>query len=200
MDELEKAMAAQYTRFQEAWADRPGLTPRQAFGIAAALDWFADAEIGPWLEDPSAEPLHTIPPFDVIDLRAMVLVNENRAWAALAAQRCSVVAEDLAAGYLSFFEEDDVCYFDQLVVVRAVRWAQNQMEDQPDFFEGIPPRLSGPEGDDGWQLDDSAGWASLSEMLDGYAARGDWNEVLFPGLRPMRDLLRKKNHPFTWFD
>ena len=42
-------MAAEYAKFREVWGEDPHLTARQAFGIAAGLDYFADAEISRWL-------------------------------------------------------------------------------------------------------------------------------------------------------
>lgn len=201
MDAYEQALAVEYARFQEVWGEDPRLTPRQAFGIAAGLDWFVDAELNRWLEHPEEEPLHEVRPFNKVDLRAMILVGENRAWAALAGERCRAVADGLRDGYLSFFDPGDhPCYFDQLVVALAVPWAQNQVNDMPELFEAIPERLEAPDSGDGWQLDDAPGWARLMKVFDACAAREDWNDMLYPGLTPMRRLLKKKNHPFTWFD
>lgn len=61
MDDQEKAIAVEYAKFREVWDNDPRLTARQAYGIAAALEWFVDAEINPWLANPAEEPLHEVP-------------------------------------------------------------------------------------------------------------------------------------------
>lgn len=197
-------MAVEYAKFSEVWGDDPCLTARQAYGIAVALDWFADAEIDPWLENPSEAPLHEVPPFNQFDLRVMMLVGDNRAWAALAAEHCHAVAKTFRDGTASFFNPGATAppYFDELVVAAAVPFAQDQMHDMPEFYEGIPARMSAPDGaddDDDWLLDDEDGWSRLIDILDDGSARPDWADPIL-GPHPSARCLMDENHPFTWFD
>lgn len=81
------ALADEAVKFEAAWGECPYLTPRQASSIATVLSTWADLYIREWLRE-AAEPLHEVPPFDGLDLRVMMLVGENRAWAAKFAERC----------------------------------------------------------------------------------------------------------------
>lgn len=133
----------------------------------------------------------------------MMLVGENRAWAALAAERCSAVAETFREGTVSFFTTEAVAprYFDELVVAAAVLCAQDQMHDMPELYEGIPARMTAPDGedDDAWMLDDEDGWSSLIDVFDDGSSRLDWADPLL-GPCPPTHYLMEQNHPFTWFD
>lgn len=78
--EHSRALAKSAAAFDAAWRGSPHLTPRQAYAIAMELDGWADTDIADWIQQP-ARPLHQISPFDLFDLRVMMLVGESRAWA-----------------------------------------------------------------------------------------------------------------------
>lgn len=67
------------------------MTPRQAYAISVQLDVWNDIEISEWVLSPD-EPLHTMGPFEALDLCVMMMVGENRAWAAGVARRCAARA------------------------------------------------------------------------------------------------------------
>ena len=185
-------------KFVASWADKPHLTPRQASAIAGTLHLWADLYIREWLRDPSSEPLHQVTPFDALDLRVMMLVGENRAWAAKFAERCDAVADEIAEGVLPFDRAG--CFADELLMGMCLDDARTQLEDMPELYEAIPAR--GPGGadgdDDGYWVHD-AGWDAVS---DGFDDRCRWDEWEVPLMRdyPLLSAILAAHHPFAWFD
>jgi transcriptional regulator with XRE-family HTH domain len=197
-------LAEYIRRLEEVWGASDRLTPRQASGIISSLDLWPDMSIRGWLENPAAEPLHTIEPFNYLDLRVMVQVADNRAWAQLAADRCSAVAREIEAGILPF--DRPGCFFDEVLISLAVIQAQDISHDMPELLDDIMARpvctdaeaeaaeLEGrpePLGDDDWDrvvlaLDDAALWP-------------DWELPSIDGHQRLPRLLARR-HPFTWFD
>lgn len=165
--------------FEVVWGNSSYLSPRQAYAVATALGWWADTSIGKWLEKPSRRPLHEVAPFDRIDLRTMMHVGENRAWAALAFERCRAVAQDLSVGILPF--ERPGCYFDQLIFAVAVREA----EDIWDQVESGKDDMKESESDSDWE--------PIDQVLQ---MRSHWPYLeVIPG-----ESIRSDRHPLTWFD
>ncbi len=189
--------AAQYTR---AWMEDHRLTPRQARAIGATLAIWSDG-IRDWVNDgPPRDPLHTVPPFDELDLRVMTSVNENLAWAAAAADRCEAVADEIATGTLPFDREG--CFFDELLMGLAVRSAPELMEQLPELFDGIPVRPALPEADDddydGPRLSDDE-WDIVSDNFDDVCRWDEW-EVPVMNSHPLLAAILAERHPFRWFD
>jgi hypothetical protein len=196
---LHAELAADAEKFTASWADKPYLTPRQASAIAATLSFWADADIKEWLRDPNSEPLHQVAPFDGLDLRVMMLVDENRAWAAKFAERCEAVADEIAEGVLPF--DRPGCFADELLMGMCLGDARAQLKDMPELFEAIPARE--PDGDhggddyDSWVHDDD--WDAVSDCFDERCRWGEWEVPLMRNY-PLLPAILAERHPFTWFD
>lgn len=190
-------LAVEAEKFVAAWGDRPDLTPRQASAIAGTLSLWADLYIREWLRDPSSEPLYQVTPFDALDLRVMMLVGENRAWAAKFAERCEAVADEIAEGVLPFDRAG--CFADELLMGMCLNDAQAQLEDMPKLYAAIPARApdNADGDDDSWVHDDD--WDVVS---DGFDDRCQWDEWEVPLMRdyPLLPAILAAHHPFTWFD
>ena len=184
--------AAEVTQFVDAWRDRPILTPRQAYAIAGALNLWVDLYLREWLRNPHEEPLHELPPFDQLDLRVMMLVDENRAWTAKAIERCIAVADELKAGILPF--DRPGCYFDELLMALALPHAQVAMSDEPELFDLIPARVT--DGDE-WALDED--WDLVSDTFDDMCLWDEWEVPLYRS-HPLLPAILAERHPFTWFN
>ena len=185
-------LVAELDEFAENWKTCPYLTARQAFAVSVILDVWSEM-IDDWLEDPSSEPLHEVAPFKMLDLRVMMLVNENRAWAAAALERCCSVSEELRQGVLPFDHPD--CFFDEALMALVLPQAEMLMTDMPDIVEGLPDRVSAD--DDTWVLDDS--WERVVHALND---RCHWDDWLLPAAvgNPLLRTMLDERHPFTWFD
>lgn len=191
---LKAALATEAENFERAWGDCLHLTPRQASAITYSLSWWSDAEISEWLRDPTGEPLHAVSPFDQLDLRVMVVVNDNRAWAAKARERCDAVAAEIENGVLPF--DRPGCYFDELLMALALGDAEERLSDMPELFEGIPGRtVADPEGD--WTLDSD--WEAVSEAFDDRCRWDDWEVPLYKDHSLLSAVLNER-HPYSWFD
>lgn len=178
---------------ETAWKDCPYLTPRQASAIAGELGLWADLFIREWLTRSPREPLHEVSPFDQLDLRVMILVNENRAWAAKAAERCDAVAEEIEQGILPF--DRPGCYFDELLMALALRPAEEQMSEMPELFVNVPARTVAKSDD--WILDSD--WEAVSDDFDDRSRWDEW-EVPTMGNHPLLAAILKDHHPCWWFD
>lgn len=181
----------QFEAFERAWGDCYYLTPRQAYAIASTLDVWADADITEWLEHPGSQPLHEVSPFDQLDLRVMMHVNESRAWAAKVAERCYAVADEIAEGVLPF--DRPGVYADELLIALALRDAKDSMADLPELFEEIQSR---PDSDDAVGDDD---WDAVSDAFDDRCRWDEWEVPLYRGHVLLPAILAER-HPFTWFD
>jgi hypothetical protein len=117
--------------------------------------------LGEWLKDPSAEPLHTVVPFDQLDPRVMMLVGESPAWVELARTRCFAVSDEIKDGVLPF--DRDGCFFDELLMALALPNAEASLTDNPELFVGLP-KASEPDEDGYVMLDDD--WDSVSDGFD----------------------------------
>ncbi|MDR1294520.1 MAG: hypothetical protein LBK59_06120 [Bifidobacteriaceae bacterium] len=129
----------------------------------------------------------------------MMLVDENRAWAAKFAERCEAVADEIAEGVLPF--DWPGCFADELLMGMCLDDARAQLDDMPELFDEIPARGPGDDDrgddDDSWVHDDD--WDAVS---DGFDDRCRWNEWEVPVMRdyPLLPAILAAHHPFTWFD
>lgn len=191
---LKSALAEQAANFERAWGDCSYLTPRQASAIASALNYWADVYICEWLRHPANEPLHQVSPFDRLDLRVMILVNDNSAWAAKARERCYAVATEIESGVLPF--ERPGCYFDELLMALALPDAESELVDMPELFEEVPGRTEASV-EEGWTLDDE--WDAVSDAFDDRCRWDEW-EVPLTRNHPLLATVLSERHPFSWFD
>ncbi|MCO8127250.1 hypothetical protein NHL50_08520 [Acidimicrobiia bacterium EGI L10123] len=181
----------------DAWDGDGRLTPRQAAALIYILGWWHDIDLQEWLERPD-EPLHQVGPFRLLDQRAMMLVDGNRTFAALARERCAAVASELQAGTLPF--DRPGCFFDEVLMAVALPEAQELLLDQPDLFETLPERTSELSGDDDCDIADDD-WDVVSDGFDDAASWGDWEVPR--SWNPPHPLLRhllNERPPFQWFD
>jgi hypothetical protein len=202
--------AAQFTR---AWGESERLTPRQARAIAAVLEIWGDEIRTDWIDAgprrtaldtaafASRPPLHDIAPFDGLDLRVLVLVDENAAWAAAAAERCHAVAAEIAAGILPFDRAG--CFFDELLMALALREAPDILEQIPDLFDGLPERQPPPETEtdedyDGSRLGDDE-WDLVSDGFDDACRWDEWEVPAMNG-HALLGVVLAEHHPYRWFD
>jgi hypothetical protein len=189
--------AAQFTR---VWGASGRLTPRQARAIAAVLEIWGDEIRTEWINaDASRSPLHDIAPFDRLDLRVMMVVGENAAWASAAAERCHAVAEEIATGVLPF--DRDGCYFDELLIGAALLEAPEILAQIPDLFDGITERAAPPGADedyDGSRLGDDE-WDVVSDGFDDACRWDEWEVPVMNG-HPLLGAVLAGHHPFRWFD
>jgi transcriptional regulator with XRE-family HTH domain len=189
---LEDSAAA----FNAIWRESPELTPRQAYAIATTLGLWADYFLGEWLKHPDS-PLHEIEPFDRFDLRVMMLVGENRAWAEAVRARCHILADEIESGTLPFQRSGPL--IDEVLMGAAVAAGEELLRDSEDFFEGIESR-DGVEDEE--SLDYLIGDEDWEVVIDGLDDRCRWSEWDAPtrcGDRRLPGLLAER-HPFRWFD
>ncbi|MGL5828098.1 MAG: helix-turn-helix domain-containing protein, partial [Angustibacter sp.] len=192
--DFSKALAGSAAAFERAWSDE-SLSPRQAYAIACVLDSWADLHLQAWLRDPRVEPLHEISPFASFDLRVMMLVGENRAWVEGVRERCSAIANEIELGVLPF--DRDGPFIDEVMVGAAMGEAADLLNDMPELFDRIAPRVSS-ESDDEY-LPGDEDWDVVGDAFDDACRWDDWevprmkNHPLLPGILANR-------HPFTWFD
>jgi hypothetical protein len=144
-----QALRDEYEKIERQWKDHPFLTPRQA-AIQTQLDMWQHLYLGEWLEHGGAdvEPLHAVSPFDSLDSRVMVHVNDDKAWAHLARQRCIAVRDEMDGGALPF--DRDRCFFDEVLMALALAWVIETYEDNEaeGDFDGIAPHAD----DDDWEV------------------------------------------------
>ncbi|MCL1840901.1 MAG: helix-turn-helix domain-containing protein [Propionibacteriaceae bacterium] len=193
--ESELANAAEFVRhIAVAWRDCPTLTPRQALALAMSLTFFGNVSIATWLDDPSSRPLYEVPPFDAFDLRVMMRIDENRAWAQAASRRCHEVVRGIENGVLPF--DRPGCFFDEVVMAPAWAMGESLPRDDSDFYADVPARTSAtcPPG---WLCDDD--WELVHEHFVKICRWPDWELPLMPG-HPHLAALLSGRHPFTWFD
>jgi transcriptional regulator with XRE-family HTH domain len=179
----------------ENWSGSGRLTPRQAVALSTTIVGFTDTFINPWLDGESPFALDDMPPFEDFDKRVMMLVAENRAWVAKAAERCLAVGQDIPKGILPF--DRPGCYFDEVIMASAIVGAADMLADQPDFFDNIPPSPAVETDDDYVPGDDD--WEHVSDMFDDEAFWDDWEVPSLNDHVLLRHILETR-HPFTWFD
>ena len=202
--ELARALAQRADDLVRAWGDCPHLSPRQASAIASVLGWWADAEIGEWLKRPSERPLHEVSPFDRFDLRVMIYVNDNKAWAAKAQERCNAVAEEIEHGVLPF--DRPGCFFDELLIAAALPEAEDSLREEPELFEEVPARMEPHKEEDDEEDDDDYVYLVNDDEWDLATAmlhdRWRWDECDIPLLDGYEFLgvFLAQRHPYTWFD
>ncbi|MGB3334225.1 MAG: hypothetical protein WBA79_15595 [Mycobacterium sp.] len=191
-------------KYEKTWGERWILTPRQAYALVCALHSWADMEIGPWLEDPTRTPLHTVGPFTQFDRRVMMYVNDNRAWAAKAQERCYEVGDEIESGTLPFTRPG--CFFDELLFGAALREAEDLLRDLPDLFEEIAAHPSVAFDDD--DIDESdpemdmvcdEDWDLVSDLFDNDCRWDEWEIPLYKN-SPLLPAILAHNHPYSWFD
>lgn len=192
--EYERAVSKSAEAFTASWRDSPRLTPRQAYAIAGVLDFWADSDIAEWLRDPS-ESLHEVPPFDNFDLRVMMRVGENRAWAEAVRQRCYLISDEIEAGTLPYGRPRPL--IDEVLIGAALHGAHTLLEDIPELFEGIPARESVGDDEDYMIGDDD--WGAVVDDFDDVCGWDEWVVPLHQG-HPLLPALLAQRHPFTWFD
>lgn len=191
-----RALAESAAAFGVAWSDSPHLTPRQAYALSVTLDGWADLHIEEWIVRPD-EPLHTVPPFDNLDLRVMMHVAESRAWAEAVRQRCYAVSDEIERGILPFDRPGPL--IDEVLIGAALGSARAYLEDMPELFDRIPARAAFEDdandvylvGDDDWD----AVWDGFDERC-----RSDVWEVPLHRQHPLLPAILAERHPYTWCD
>lgn len=194
--EYERALAKPSTAFQNSWGDSHYLTPRQAYSIAVTLDGWADTDIREWLRR-GEQALHEIRPFDAFDLRVMMLVGENRAWAEAVRQRCYALSDEIERGVLPFDRPGP--FIDEVLIAATLSSAEAWLTDFPELFQGIPARDSvDDEGNEANLIGDDD-WATVSDGFDDRCRWDDW-EVPVRNGHPLLPAILDERHPFRWFD
>lgn len=182
--------------FEQSWGDCPYLTPRQAAAIASVIALWADTEIGEWLDGGwSREPLHAVTPFTRLDRRVMIYVDDNKAWAEKARERCYAVADQIAEGVLPFDRQG--CFFDELLMGLALPAAQEHLGEMPEVFDDIGPRLPSHYDEIHFFGDDE--WDMVSDAFDDRCRWDDW-EVSVEKDHHLLAAILAERHPYTWFD
>jgi transcriptional regulator with XRE-family HTH domain len=196
LSESDLALSKEVAAFTRAWQDSPRLTPRQAYAIALELDMWDDLHLSAWISDPSG-PLYDVPPFDEFDLRVMMLVGENRAWAEAVHRRCRVISDEIEAGTLPFDRPGPL--IDEVLIGAALTGAQASLEDMPEIFERVPAREAvDDEAEDEYLLGDDD-WDIVSDGFDDACRWDEWEVPLRQG-HPLLPAILTERHPFTWFD
>ncbi|PWH04957.1 hypothetical protein DEO23_15605 [Brachybacterium endophyticum] len=183
--------------YVRTWGECPFMTPRQAYAISVQLDVWNDIEISEWVQSPD-EPLYTVGPFESFDLPVMMLVGENRAWAAGVAQRCAVIAREIESGVLPCDRPGP--YIDEVLFGAASNAARGWAEIDPSLVEPVPAReeTRGDAGDDEYRVGDDY-WG---ELYDEFDDRSRWTDYDYPLLKDnpaLRHLLDERP-PLTWLD
>ncbi|OAH32168.1 hypothetical protein AYJ05_12415 [Corynebacterium stationis] len=184
--------------FVENWAEPFSLTPRQAAAISVVLNGWSDLDIKEWLAGHIQGPLHEQAPFCYWDLRVMMRVNDNRAWAALVAERCEQLSDELEKGRRPWLDRGP--FINELLIGTSIQEAKESLDDLPELFEDIPARKLSDQDDDeeagAWTDED---WDLVeSELLE----RGCWEQWEFFLYRdhPLTPHALETIHPYTWFD
>lgn len=166
---IDPAVGKHYVR---TWGDCPYMTPRQAYAISVQLDVWNDIEISEWVLSPD-EPLHTVGPFEALDLRVMMMVGENRAWAAGVARRCAVIAREIENGELPCDRPGP--YIDEVLFGAAIHAARAWAAVDPTLVEPVPAREE-TEVDAGSHKDmvEDDEW---DELYDEFDDRARWTEL-----------------------
>lgn len=193
---FDSARAQLAKKFQDAWGNCPTLTPRQAYAISGVLDFWGDHDIGLWLAGTLEGPLHEVSPFDYLDRRVMIHVNENKAWAQKARERCYAVSDEIESGVMPF--DRDGCFFDELLIACALSEAEEQLEDAPELFDCIPRRTRAAQDDDEWCVLDHE-WDVVSDHFDNECRWDEWQVPLINN-HPLLARVLRGRHPYTWFD
>jgi hypothetical protein len=187
-DRHRQALRDENEKIERHWTDHPLLTPRQAAAIQIQLDIWQHLFIGSWLEHGGPnEPLHTVSPFDELDPRVMLYVNDNKAWAHLAHRRCIAVRDEIGGGVLPF--DRDGCFFDEVLMALVIDWVAETYDDSvvEGSFEGVVPNERDHD------------WTAVSDAFDDVARWHDW-EIPTMIDSPLLPALLARHHPFTWFD
>jgi hypothetical protein len=199
---VEPAPPGSLAKVAEAW-ENGILTPRQAYALAVTLSSWADVDLEDWLEGRTGGPLHRVIPFAYFDLRVMMLVDDNTAFAAKAIERCLAVDDEIEKGILPF--DRDGCFFDEVLMGAALRGAEELYGAQPELFYDIPARpsldarvLEEMDDDDEIPLADDD-WEDVGEAFDSGARWDDWEVPVRIGHR-LLPLILEIRHPFRWFD
>lgn len=177
--------------FLAGWKDSRVMSPRQAKAIVYVLSSWGDTSTPFWLNGQDEMPLCFASGFSNLDLRVMMLVGDNKAWAASFAERCLAVAKEMHGGHLPMEHLD--CFMDEVLIGLALSDAQDFLENTADhgMFDGLPASLLpvGPTDDD---------WDSVEEELHDQVNYTDWRVPSVAG--PELVALLETRHPFTWFD
>jgi len=197
----EQAPHGSLAKVAGAWQDGI-LTPRQACALAATLSSWAEIDLEDWLEGRSGWPLHRVGPFAYFDLRVMMLVADNTAFAAKAMERCLAVDDEIEIGILPF--DRDGCFFDEVLMGAALRSAEELYRSLPTLFKDIPARpsldarvLEEMDDDDEIPLADDD-WEDVGEAFDSGARWDDWEIPVLGG--PLLPIVLETRQPFRWFD
>ena len=192
--ELERRLSKSASAFLASWNDSQRLTPRQAYAIASELDGWADGELADWIRDPSA-PLHEIAPFHHFDLRVMMFVGESKAWAESVRERCHAVSEEIEAGILPFDRRG--CLLDEVLMAAALRDAPELLNEIPELFEHIPPRVAIDDEED-YSIGDED-WDIVSDGFDDICRWDEWEVPIYRS-HPLLSKILAERHPFRWLD
>lgn len=194
LSDLERTLSKSAAAFTTAWGNSTRLTPRQARAISFVLDTWADADIAEWLRDPGT-PLHEVPPFDQLDLRVMMLVDENRAWAEAVRRRCYAISDELQEGILPCDRPGPL--IDEVLIGASLDEAQDLQQDTPQLFEHVAPRAREDTDEDYVIGDDD--WDAIPGMLDEECRWSEWEVPLRHG-HPLLPAVLAEHHPLRWLD
>lgn len=190
----ESDVGGQYVR---TWGDCPYMTPRQAYAISVQLDVWNDRAISEWVLRPE-DPLCCVGPFDSLDLRVMMLVGENRAWAAGVAQRCDVIAREIEAGVLPCDRPGP--YIDEVLFGAAMNAARAWAAVDPTLMEPVPARdETGVDVSGFGAVADDDYWDELYGEFEDRVRWTDYDYPLLIGNPALRRLLDERP-PLTWLD
>ncbi|MGO2655423.1 MAG: hypothetical protein ACTH93_06280 [Pseudoclavibacter sp.] len=194
--EFSRALSKSADAFEAAWGESRRLTPRQAYAIAMELDGWADLGLSEWIDHPD-EPLHQVPPFDLFDLRVMMLVGESRAWAEAVRLRCYSISSDIESGVLPF--DRPGALIDEVLIGAALDGAQSSLEDMPELFDRIAPRVSVADDENEDYLIGDDDWDIVSDGFDDACRWDEWEVPLLRGHSLLPAILANR-HPYRWFD
>ncbi len=196
IQEVRVELAERAASFEQAWNDCPYLTPRQASAIVTGLALWNYA-IQEWLEQRTEQSLHDVGPFQFVDRRAMIYVNDNKAWAAKAQERCAALCEEIERGVLPF--DRDGCFFDELLIGAVLPEAERVVAALPEMFENIPARVQSENRDDDILEMSDDDWEAVGEAFEGFCR---WKPWLIPLYRdhPLLAEVLADIHPYSWFD
>lgn len=186
-------------RLVSNWKDSYLLTPKQAYCFAGTLNYWHDAEISIWEDDPSYRPLCTLEPFRELIAPVKMLIGENYAFADKAMERCREVAKEIENGIMPFHRHG--CFFDEVLMAMALPyakiWMEKGMEQDEEWFSYLPA-VAIPDDEGGMLVADDQ-WDGLWAKFDDESMWNDW-QLPVMGENWQSSEWAMNHHPFTWFD
>ncbi|RLP76844.1 XRE family transcriptional regulator [Mycetocola tolaasinivorans] len=190
--------------FSIPWVQSPYFSPRQAAAVASVMDDWTHHDLDQWIRIPNASPLHTIPPFSEFDIRVMITIGENRAYAAAVRERCRHLSVRIQRGGLPFGCTGP--YIDEPIFGATVLRAPTIPRNTPELFDALPEGINRTDG--AGQLRGDHRWAHLDRAFSELAEESAWGQKLgcIPWDAPLHPdhaelpALLAAHHPHTWLD